>query len=64
MSERVIGRKAMGLQMKEIVSDIFYLSLKRQEETNKCYIFSPSLYKFKKRFLLKVCVVIMTSGST
>ena len=35
-NERVTGRKAKGLQMVDRlqVSDIFYLSLKRQEETN------------------------------
>ena len=43
------------------VSDIF-ISLKRQEETN--VIFFPSLYKFKRRFLLKFCVAIMTPGFT
>ena len=36
--ERVTGRKARGLQMEEISDirgcDIFYLSLKQQEETN------------------------------
>ena len=34
--ERVTGRKAKGLQMVDRlqVSDIFYLSLMRQEETN------------------------------
>ena len=44
------------------VSDIF-LSLKWQEETNYRYFF-PSLYKFKRRFLLKYCVAIMTPGFT
>ena len=35
-NERVTGRKAKGLPMVDRlqVSDIFYLSLKRQEETN------------------------------
>ena len=46
------------------VSDIF-ISLKREEETNKWYFFFffPSLYKFK-RFLLKYCVAIITPGFT
>ena len=46
------------------MSDIFSLSLRQQEETNKCYIFPPSLYKFKKKFLLKFYVAITTPGST
>ena len=62
--ERVPGRKARGspnrgtmLQMPGI-----FISLKRQEETNQQYFF-PSLYKFKRRFLLKCCVA-MTPGFT
>ena len=43
------------------VSDIF-ISLKWQEETNM--IFFSSLYKFKRRFLLKYCVTIITPGFT
>ena len=42
-SERVTGRKAVGLQMGEIgfKCQAFFLSLKGQEETNyKCPIFS------------------------
>ena len=39
-----------------------FISLKRQEETNWWYFF-PSLYKFKRRFLLKCCVA-MTPGFT
>ena len=47
------------------MSDIFYLSLKHQEETNYKYqIFFPSLYKIKRSFLLKFCVAMMTPGST
>ena len=47
------------------LSDIFYLSLKGQEETNyKCQIFFPSLYKIKRRFPLKFCGAMMTPGST
>ena len=38
------------------VSDIFYLSLKQQEETNyKCQIFFPSLYKFKNLQIQILC---------
>ena len=65
--ERVTGRKARGLQTEEIgckCLTFFYISLKWQEETNYCYTFSPSLYKFKKRFLLKYCAAIMIIGST
>ena len=57
--ERVTGRKTRGLQMEEIdcnMSNIF-MSLKQQEETNWRYFF-PSLYKFKRKFLLKYCVAI------
>ena len=45
---------------------IFYLSLKRQEETNyTCQIFfPPSIYKIKRRFLLKFYIAMMTPGST
>jgi len=60
------GRKARGLQMEEIGFKcqifFFYLSLKWQEETK--LDFPPSLYKFKKTFLLKFCVAMMTPGST
>ena len=31
---------------------------------NKLAMFFPSLYKFKRRFLLKFCVAIMTPGFT
>ena len=66
--ERITGRKTRGLQMEEIgckCQTFFNLSHKQQEETNyKCQISSPSLYKFKRRFLLKLCVAMMTSGST
>ena len=65
--ERVTGRKDRGLQMEETgcVRHFLSLSLKWQEETNyQCCIFSPSLHKFKKRFLLKSCVAMTTPGST
>ena len=66
--ERVTGMKVRGSQTEEIgykCQTFFSLSLKQQEETNKCYIFfPPSLYKFKKKFLLKFYVAITTSGST
>ena len=66
-SERVTGRKARSLQTEEIgckCQMVFYLSLKRQEETNyKCQIFFPFLYKIKRRFLLKFCVAMTTPGS-
>ena len=61
--ERVTGRKASGSPKggnRLQVSDIFN-SFKQQEETNYRYFF-PSLYKFKRRFHLKYCVVIMTPG--
>ena len=62
-SERVTGRKARGLQTEEIAckcQTLFsLLSIRR-----KLAIFFPSLYTFKRRFLLKYCVAIMTPGFT
>ena len=61
--ERVTGRKARGLQMEErgckCQTFLSLLSSRRKQTSN---IFS-SLYKFKRRFLLKCCVV-MTPGLT
>ena len=63
--ERVTGRKARGLQREEIGCKcqtlLFLLSSRRKQTSDN---FFPSLYKFKKRFLLKYCVVIMTPGFT
>ena len=44
---------------------IIFISLlsSRRKQTN-VESFSPSLYKFKKRFLIKICVAMMTPGST
>ena len=56
--ERVTGRKARGLQIEEIGCKCqTFLSL-----LSGSNIF-PSLYKFKRRFLLKCCVA-MTPGFT
>ena len=56
-SERVTGRKAKGLQTEEIgcKCQTFFISLLscRRKQTTSVRFFSPSLYKFKKRFLLK-----------
>ena len=63
--ERITGRKARGLQMEEIgcKCQTFFLSLSgRKKQTSD--IFFPSLYTFKKRFLLKYCVAIITPGFT
>ena len=61
--ERVTGRKTRGLQRGEIgcKCQTFFslLSSRRKQASN---IFFPSLYKFKRRFFLKYCVVIMTPG--
>ena len=47
---RVTGRQDRGPQA--------------EESNHKCQtVFPPSLYKFK-RFLLKLCVAMMTPGST
>ena len=58
--ERVTGRKARGLQTEEI-------SCKGQTCRSKLTTvsdFFPSLYKIKRRFLLKFCVAMTTPGST
>ena len=60
-NERVTGRKARVLQIRKEAADIF-ISLKWQEETNQGYVF-PSLYKFKRKFLLTCCVA-KTPGFT
>ena len=59
------GQGSPGRGNRLHASDVFSLSLKRQEEINfKCKGFFPSLYRFKRRFLLKFCVAIMTPGFT
>ena len=61
--ERVTGRKARGLQMEEIACKCqTFLSLLSGRRKQSSDIF-PSLYKFKRRFLLKFCVA-MTPGFT
>ena len=61
--ERVIGRKAKGLQTEErgckCQTSLSLLSRRKKQTSN---VF-PSLYKFKRRFLLKCCVA-MTPGLT
>ena len=44
------------------VSDVF-LSFKQPEETNDMSDFFPSVYKIKRKFLLKFYVAMMTPGS-
>ena len=62
--ERVTGKKARGLQMEEIgcKCQTFFISLISSRRKQR--IISPSLYKFKRRFLLKFCVAMTTSGTT
>ena len=63
--ERVTGRKARCLQTEEIAckcQKFFSLLNGRRKQTSD--IFFPSLYKFKRRFLLKYCVAIMKPGFT
>ena len=61
--ERVTGRKARGLQMEEIGCKCqTFLSLLSGRRKQTWDIFSPSLHKFKRRFLLKYCIAIMTTG--
>ena len=64
-SERVTGRKARGLQMEEIACKCqAFLSPLSGRKKQTSDIFFPSLYKFKRKFLLKYCVAIMTPGFT
>ena len=65
--ERVTGRKAGGPQAKEIdyKCQTFFLSKAAGGNKLKWQTFLfPSLYKIKRRFLLKFCIVITTPGST
>ena len=64
-NERVTGRKARGLQTEETgcKCQTFLISLKRRRKQTSD-IFFPSLYKVKRRFLLKYCVAIMTPDFT
>ena len=56
-SEWVTGRKARGLQKEEIgyKCQTFFISLLSGRRKETSVIFSLSLYKFKKRILLKFC---------
>ena len=63
-NESVTGRKARGLQMEEIGCKCqTFLSLLSGRRKQTGDIFFPSLYKFKRKFLLKCCVA-MTPGFT
>ena len=63
--EGVTGRKARGLQTEEIACNCqTFLSLLSGRKKQTSDIFFPSLYKFKRRFLLKYCAAIMTPGFT
>ena len=54
-----------GLQMEEIACKCqTFLSLLSGRRKQTGDIFFSSLYKFKRRFLLKYCVAIMTPGFT
>ena len=64
IDERVTGRKARILQTQKIACKCqTFLSLLsgRRKQTSDIF---PSLYKFKKRFLLKYWVAVMTPGFT
>ena len=64
VSEGVTGRKARGLQTEEIACKWqTFLSLLSGRRKKRA-IFFPSLYKFKRRFLLKFCVAIVAPGLT
>lgn len=63
--ERGAGRKARGLQTKKNRPKVsFFLSLLSDRKKETSGAFFPSLYRFKKKFLLKLCVAIVTPGST
>ena len=64
--ERVTGRKARGLHTEEIgcKRQTFLSLLSRRRKQTRDFFFFPSVYKFKRRFLLKYCVAIMTPGFT
>ena len=62
--KRVTGRKARDLQREEIAckcQTFLSLLIGRRKQTS---VFFPSLYKFKRRFLLKYSAAIMTLGFT
>ena len=65
-NEMVTGRKARDLQMEEIgcKCQTFLSLLSGRSEKTSYIFFFPSLYKFKRRFLLKYCVSTMTPGCT
>ena len=68
-SEQVRGRKARGPQTEETGCKcqtflFIYLLSGRRKQTTSVRFFSPSLYKIKKRFLLKFCIAMTTPGST
>ena len=63
-NERITGSKARGLQTEEMAcKGQTFLSLLSGRRKKRA-IFFPSLYKFKRRFLLKFCVAIVTPGFT
>ena len=65
-NEKVTGRKAWGLQTEEICCNFFrhfFSLLSGRRKQISVRFFSLSIYEFKKRFLLKLCVA-MTPGST
>ena len=67
VSERITGRKARGLQTEEkgCKSQTFFISLLsgRRKQTSDMVFFSLLYSNLKRRFLLKYCAAIMTSGS-
>ena len=65
--EGVTGRNDRGLWIEEIgcTCQTFFISLLSSSRRQSSDVFFfPSLYKFKKRFLLKYCVARVTPGST
>ena len=64
--EGVIGRKARVLQTEGIgcKCHMFLISLRGSRKQTCVTFFSPSGYKFKRRFLLKFCVAMTIPGST
>ena len=64
-SDRITGRKARDLQIEEIGGKCqTFLSLLSDRSKQTSDIFFPSLYAFKRRFILKYCIAIKTPGFT
>ena len=65
LDEILLFAQARGLQMEEIACKCqIFLSLLSSRRKQTSGNFFPSLYKFKRKFLLKYCISIMTPSFT